>query len=115
MILAAATPSISKSALSAPKIRSTLSTLLGQSSGKRLVTAFTKRRFASAATVSSEASQNHTAIISTNAPISAICFEEAAPDKGRNQHRLAVQHPVNGTTAAFISCGRHRIALGMTL
>src|SRR6195256_3609960 len=81
MILAAATPSMSKSARSAPKIRSTLSTLLGQSSGKRLVTAFTKRRFASAAVVSSEASQNHTAIISTNAPISATALKTPRPTR----------------------------------
>src|SRR3954466_252799 len=57
--LASATPSIRRSARSAPNIRSALSDLLAQSGGRRRVISLIKRRFPSAALVSNEASHSH--------------------------------------------------------
>ncbi len=79
MSLARATPSMSKRARSAPKIRSALSVLLGQSSGSRRVAALISRRFSSAAVVRSEASHNHAATMRTNAPTSAAALKRPRP------------------------------------
>jgi hypothetical protein len=53
--------------------------LARQSSGKRPVTVLIKRRFSSAAIVSSEASQNHIAMTSTKAQISAKTLNTPRP------------------------------------
>src|SRR5215831_18607271 len=77
--LAMATPSISKRARSAPKIRSALSTLLPQSNGNLPVTILMSRRFASAAAVRRDASHHQAATIMPKAPTSAAPLNAPRP------------------------------------
>jgi len=79
MILAMATPSMSKRARSAPKMRSALSTLLPQSNGNAPVTILMSRRFSSAAAVRRDASHHQAATIMTNAPTSAAPLNAPRP------------------------------------
>src|SRR5215469_12028166 len=77
--LAMATPSISKRARSAPKIRSALSTLLPQSNGNLSVTILMSRRFASAAAVRRYAFHHQAATIMAKAPTSAAPLNAPRP------------------------------------
>src|SRR5947208_16481812 len=79
MSLASAIPSTSKSARSAPKMRSALSALLAQFAGSRCVTALITRRFSSAAVVRSEAFQNQSATMMMNAAMSAVELNNPRP------------------------------------
>ena len=79
MSLARATPSTSKRARSAPKMRSALSVLLAQSGGKTRVAALISRRFSSAARVRIEASQSQRTTIRTKAPMSAAALNVPRP------------------------------------
>lgn len=104
-ILAMATPSISKRARSAPKMRSALSALLPQSNGNAPVTILISRRFSSAIAVRRDASHHQAAMMTAKAPTSAAPLN--APRSAALQTSMRCRFTIRSTAGPHDQLGCH--------